>query len=592
MVAVVGLMLFASTGSAAEEDPAFVRAFGSAVNSMNLSDICTGASGCRAGSNTASAAGLSYPRGVAVSGSGDVYVASGNNRIDVFNSSGTFLRAFGKGVNSTNASSNVCTEASGCKAGSGGAGAGDMFSPEDVAVSATGEVYVVDQTYRRIAEFNSAGTFVRAFGKGVNSSDSSNTCTTVSGCKSGSSGSAAGEFGSPAAIAVSGSEVYVADESNHRIAVYNASGTFVRAFGKGVGATGIDVCTTSCQAGSVGTGAGQLDAPQGVAVSSGEVYVAEQGNNRVSVFTTAGTFLRSFGSPGDGAGELSNPRGVAVTPGGRVFVADDNNRITQFSASGSFVRAFGSSVNSDDGSDVCTAASGCKAGTAGPAAGELDSLTGIAVSDAGEVFVTDQNNHRVDEFSVGEDEPEPEPEDGDDDGVPDTSDNCPLKPNPTQVNSDRDNKGGDACDADDDNDGLSEAAEQQRGTKRLDRDSDDDGLGDGTEVSVTKTKPAKFDTDGDKLSDGLERGLTKGVPDPSGAVVGTNPSKFKPDTDPKTKTKPRKKDTDGDGLSDGGEDKNHNGRRNTRETNPLKKDTDGDGFNDKADDKPLDESEH
>jgi thrombospondin type 3 repeat protein len=189
-------------------------------------------------------------------------------------------------------------------------------------------------------------------------------------------------------------------------------------------------------------------------------------------------------------------------------------------------------------------------------------------------------------------------QDSDSDGKPDSSDNCPLVPNAGQVNSDL-LDGGDACDPDDDNDGLSDAKEAQLGTKRLDVDSDDDGLSDASEDKnhnghrdSGETKPTKFDTDGDKLSDGLERGVTKPIADPPGAIVATATSTFRKDKNPKTKTSALKKDTDKDGLSDGTEDKNRNGRRDSGETNPLKKDTDGDGFSDKSDKKPLDKHRH
>jgi hypothetical protein len=584
-----------------------VRAFGKGVNLANGSDVCTVASGCTAGSGGGGAAELNYPRGVAVSPSGDVYVADPeNDRIAEFNSSGSFVRAFGKGVGGSGV--DVCTTT--CQAGTTGDTAGEFNYPFEVAVSASNEVYVVDSVNQRIAVFSAAGTFGRAFGKGVNSTDSSDVCTAASGCKAGSVGDAAGQLNFPIGVAVSGSgQVYVADAGNRRVSEFNSSGSFVRAFGTGVNSTnGSDVCTAAsgCKAGSNGAGAGELAGPAGIAVSgSGEVYVVDASNQRIAEFNSSGSFVRAFGknvglgadvctttcqagAAGAGAGQLNQPAGIAVSGSNEVYVADSSNRrVAEFNASGGFVRGFGKGVNSANGSDVCTAASGCKAGSAGAAAGQLGTPGGLGVSAAGQIYVVDRLNRRVSEFSPAS----AGPADADGDGVPDESDNCPLTPNAGQANSDLQD-GGDACDVDDDNDGLSDAIEAQKGTKRLDKDTDDDGLSDKREVSVTKTKPAKFDSDGDGLSDGLELGLTQRIADPPGAIVATSAAKFKKDLDPKTKTKPLKKDSDGDKLSDGVEDKNRNGRRDKRETNPLKKDTDGDGFGDKVDEFPLDKTRH
>jgi Leucine-rich repeat (LRR) protein len=57
--------------------------------------------------------------------------------------------------------------------------------------------------------------------------------------------------------------------------------------------------------------------------------------------------------------------------------------------------------------------------------------------------------------------------DADSDQVGDNADNCPNVSNPSQVNTDRDSEG-DACDADDDNDGFSDAQELVDGTDPLD----------------------------------------------------------------------------------------------------------------------------
>ena len=56
-------------------------------------------------------------------------------------------------------------------------------------------------------------------------------------------------------------DVFVNDRGNSRVSVFGSDGVFKRAFGKGVNPAGGDVCTSSCQVGSSGAGAGQLSTP-------------------------------------------------------------------------------------------------------------------------------------------------------------------------------------------------------------------------------------------------------------------------------------------------------------------------------------------
>lgn len=106
----------------------------------------------------------------------------------------------------------------------------------------------------------------------------------------------------------------------------------------------------------------------------------------------------SFGAPGSAGGQLSNPQALAVDERtGDVYVADaGNNRIDEFDARGNFILAFGKGVDQNTGGDVCSAASGdtCQVGTAGHGSGQLTSPAFVAVDNsagpsAGDVYVGD-----------------------------------------------------------------------------------------------------------------------------------------------------------------------------------------------------------
>lgn len=113
--------------------------------------------------------------------------------------------------------------------------------------------------------------------------------------------------------------------------------------------------------------------------------------------------------------------------------------------------------------------------------------------------------------------------DADGDGIADVNDNCPGAFNPGQADFDGDGLG-DACDDDDDNDGLSDAFEVSIGTDPLDPDTDNDGLLDGTEVEMGCPDPLNADTDGDTISDGdeVELGTDPCNPDTDGDGVLDN----------------------------------------------------------------------
>jgi DNA-binding beta-propeller fold protein YncE len=136
----------------------------------------------------------------------------------------------------------------------------------------------------------------------------------------GGNGAADGRFLSPGAIAVDGGRVYVVEQGNNRVQVFDVNGKFLRKWG------------------SAGSGDGQFNSPSGLTVEDGQVYVTDGLNNRVQVFDVNGAFLRKWGSAGLGDGQFAFPIGIAIQQG-QAYVADStNNRVQVFDLNGRFQR--------------------------------------------------------------------------------------------------------------------------------------------------------------------------------------------------------------------------------------------------------------
>ena len=142
--------------------------------------------------------------------------------------------------------------------------------------------------------------------------------------------------GSNLAVDQETGDLYVADTGNHRVDEFSSNGSFIRAFGADVGGPGINVCMSSCTAGTASDVPGALRNPTLISVdnsggpSQGDVYVASTVVNSgdptiVSKFNDSGNLISGWATSGQltglGDGEDVLP-GIAVDSHGDLFIAE------------------------------------------------------------------------------------------------------------------------------------------------------------------------------------------------------------------------------------------------------------------------------
>jgi sugar lactone lactonase YvrE len=254
---------------------------------------------------TGAAALFNGPNRLAVDASGNVYVADTQNHL--------IRKITPGGVVSTLAGT------AGVIGSTDGPGATALFHfPEGVAVDGSGNVYVADTYNNTIRMITPAGVVSTLAG----------TASTVGGSSDGTG--AAAQFALPIGIAVDGSgNLYVADSGNYLIRKITP-GAVVTTLAGTVGVTG--------SADGIGTAA-QFFTPEGITVDgSGNVYVTDRHNDTIRFITPVGVVTTLAGIPGvvgtanlTGAAALFNqPNGIAVDASQNIYIADTHNNLIRF----------------------------------------------------------------------------------------------------------------------------------------------------------------------------------------------------------------------------------------------------------------------
>ncbi len=223
-------------------------------------------------------------------------------------------------------------------------GPGRLLKPLGIDISKDDEIFVADNTAKRIVVFDLEGNFLRAFG-------SKNI------------------FTRPVGVATdpTSNKVYVVDtggiaSENHHVFVFD-------------GKTGKLLDTI----GKRGRGEKEFNLPlQAATASDGTLYVVDGGNFRIQKISKDGEFIGRFGSIGRRSGQFSRPKGIATDKDGNIFVVDT---------------AFGNLQIFNPNEELLLFI-GQRATSSGP--GKYSLPAGIDVDENGKIYIVDQFFRKVD----------------------------------------------------------------------------------------------------------------------------------------------------------------------------------------------------
>lgn len=181
-----------------------------------------------------------------------------------------------------------------------------------IDISSSGVIYALDSEGNKLLKISSKGQVLNWIG-GFGWSDE--------------------QFDLPSDVWVTGLDVFVTDQNNHRLQRYDMELNFI----------------SSLEGVSEETGNIDFEYPGAVAQSNrGNVYIADSENGQVLKYSSEGDFLLQFGGLGYSEGRLIEPISISITSDETVIVADrERNLILSFDEFGNYISSAGDGLITD-----------------------------------------------------------------------------------------------------------------------------------------------------------------------------------------------------------------------------------------------------
>jgi sugar lactone lactonase YvrE len=335
-------------------------------NGTNLPNFITTVAGTGADrysgdGGVATNASLYWPSDVKVDAFGNLLIADYyNNRVRKVDTNGIITTVAGTGARGYSGDGVAASNAS-------------VYLPTGVFVDTSGNLFIADYGNNRVRKVDTNGIISTVAGNGVAGSSGDGVAATNA------------ELNGPWGVLVDASgNVFFSDCNNQLIREVETNGMIHSIAGNGLeGYSGDGEAATNAS----------LSYPSGITLdASGNLLIADYGNNRIRKVDSNGVITTTVGGGTQGLGDggpatnasLNNPSGVALDGSGNLFIADtDNNRIREVQANGliTTVAGTGGAGYSGDGGAATDAS------LLGPC--------GVAADNSGNLFVADTVNNRM-----------------------------------------------------------------------------------------------------------------------------------------------------------------------------------------------------